>query len=577
LFGKGDSLKTAARLAILTAAVIVLAASALLSGGGEAISFYAIPYDAFRSLIRMTAAYIISILFSLIYAYAMYASRAAERIMHPILDVLQSVPILGFFPVALYFFVDIVSGSEIGWEFASIFLIFTSMVWNITFGMYDSLISIPGELNDATKIYGLTGWRRFRDLFFPSMIPKLIYNSMVSWAGGWYFLIPAEYITTSISSSSGGAVLPGLGSILYLSALKGEVGLMAATFAVLVIIIVAMDLFIWRPLSAWSEKYKYEYTLTDGGGTVYTKFPMRQYYEWFPLLPGSGRRISKAVGRAAEKFNDAGHRISRFLGRTVRYWKIALLSAVAVLFALFVFAAFGAIETVYALITGTGKEYAVLMPEALGLSLLRLVAAYFISLAIAIPLAVAATRKGRGSHLMMGSEIVASVPATAIFPIIVFLLIDVTHGLNIPSILLLVTGMIWYIFFNVSAGLKSIPSEIMEAARNYGVKGRLYIKRVMLPAIFPSLVTGSITAFGGGWNALIVSEYVPSITPGASPYYVLGIGYLIDKATYTVPENTGLLVFSLIVMICAVIAINRLFWRRLQKLAEKRYKMEGIS
>ena len=570
-------MKTAARLVILTAAVAVLAASALLSSGGEAISFYAIPYDAFRSLIRMTAAYIISILFSLVYAYAMYASRRAERIMHPILDVLQSVPILGFFPVALYFFVEIVSGNEIGWEFASIFLIFTSMVWNITFGMYDSLISIPRELNDAANIYGLTGWRRFGALFFPSMIPKLVYNSMVSWAGGWYFLIPAEYITTSISASGGGAVLPGLGSILYLSALKGEVGLMAATFAVLVIIIVAMDLLIWRPLSAWSEKYKYEYTVTDGEGTVYTRFPMRQYYAWFPLVPGSSRLISKTVGRAADAFNNAGHRVAHFFGRTAKYWKFAMLSAVAVFFALFIFAAFGALETVYALITGPGKEYAAIMPEALGLSLLRLVAAYFISLAIAIPLAVAATGKGRGKHLMMAAEIVASVPATAIFPIIVFLLIDITHGLNIPSILLLVTGMVWYIFFNVSAGLKSIPSEIIEAARNYGVRGRLYVRRIMLPAIFPSLVTGSITAFGGGWNALIVSEYVPSITPGASPYYVLGIGYLIDKATYTVPENTGLLVFSLIVMICVVIAINRLFWRRMQRLAEKKYKMEGIS
>ncbi len=525
-------------------------------------------------MIRMSVAYVASVLFSFLYAYAMFANRYAERILQPVLDILQSVPILGFFPFAILLFVEVVNGNEIGWEFASIFLIFTSMSWNITFGIFDSLISVPEELKQASKLYGLTGWRRFRYLYFPSTVPKLVYNSMLSWAAGWYFLVPAEYIASVVK---GGTILPGIGSMLYVSALDGNVSLMAATFAFLILIIVAMDILIWRPLGSWTEKFKYEYTAAPERVHQINQFPMRRYFQWIPVRSGVGTAISRLVRTTGERFNSAGHSITGFYVKTSRFWKYFFAGAGILTVAAVIIAAYEAVSSIYGLLIVSGNVYATTLPEALGLSLIRLVVAYLISLGIALPLAIMATGNGRGRLIMPIAEIVASVPATAVFPIIVFILIGISHGLNIPSILLITTGMVWYLFFNLAAGARTIPSEIIEAARNYGLKGRLYARRVLLPAIFPSLVTGSITAFGGGWNALIVSEYVPSITPHAKPYSVLGIGDLIDKAAYARPENIPLLVLSLLVMILAVIAINRLVWKRLQRIAERKYRIEGVS
>ncbi len=567
-------MKTAVRLPILFLSLAILIASAVTSNQGQLISLYAIPYDALRSLIRMTAAYIASVLFSFAYAYAMYANRYAERILQPILDILQSVPILGFFPFAILIFVRAVNGNEIGWEFASIFLIFTSMTWNMTFGIFDSFASIPEDLKQTSKLYGLTGWRRFRDLYFPSTIPKLVYNSMMSWAAGWYFLVPAEYIASVVK---GGTMLPGMGSMLYISAQRGDISLMASTFAFLILIVVIMDVTVWRPLNLWSEKYKYEYTPGASGTQQINQFPMRRYFQWIPVRSGSGKAISGAVRRGAEKFNTAGHKITAFYGNTRRIWKYIFVAAGIIAAGGAIAVAFEAVSSIYSLLIVSGGVYATVLPLALGLSLARLVIAYFISLGISLPLAIASARRGSGRLIMPIAEIVASVPATAVFPIIVFSLIGITHGLNIPAILLITTGMVWYLFFNLAAGIRTIPSEIIEAARNYGLRGRLYAKRVLLPAIFPSLVTGSITAFGGGWNALIVSEYVQSITPGTRPYSVLGIGELIDRAAYASPPNTPLLILSLFVMIIAVIVINRLFWKKLQILAEGKYRIEGVS
>ena len=561
---------------LLALSVTVLTVSGYFSTTEGILSAYAIPYDAFRSLLRMGAAYILSVLFSVVYGYVMYANRATEKILQPLLDILQSVPILGFFPFAILLFVAISPIKALGWESASVFLIFTSMAWNMTFGVYDSLREMPAELVDAAGVYGLSGWKRFRGLLFPSMIPKLVYNSMLSWAGGWYFLIPAEYI---ITAQNGGTVLPGIGSLLYFAASAGNIGLLLEGFFLLVAIIVLMDILIWRPLSSWAEKFRYEFTIEEGHQLPKGRyvFPIRTYLEWFPTLPKTRRTVSKSYEYVVGKVNLVGHRMAEFVKRTAKYWKAAGIAAGLILVVLLVVVAVEASFTIYTFFTQSGRANAGILPLALGLSLLRLVIAYLISIAIALPLAVLATGSGRvNRYVMPAAEIIASVPATAIFPLLVVALIGVTHGLDIPAILLLVTGMLWYLFFNIAAGLKSIPSELKDAAHNYGLRGWLYVKRVLLPSIFPSLMTGSITAFGGGWNALIVSEYVPSLT-GGKPYSVIGLGSLIDKASYSTPENMGLLVLSLVTMVVAVVAINRLFWRRMQSIAERKYKLEGVS
>lgn len=564
---------TAAVLLFLSTAAVAL--SGYMSGSTGIVSAYAIPYDAFRSTLRMGAAYFLSLAFAIIYGYAMYANRMTEKVLQPLLDILQSVPILGFFPFAILLFIELIPVRSVGWEFASIFLIFTSMAWNMTFGVYDSLREMPAELLDASGVYGLSGWKKFRSLLLPSMIPKLVYNSMLSWAGGWYFLIPAEYI---ITAQGGGTILPGIGSLLYFAASLGNVPLLLEGFFFLITLIIAMDVFIWRPTSTWAEKYRYEFTAEEGRSQkgMYA-FPFRAYFTWIPSFRRSRRRVSGGYRAVSTTVNRAGHAIAEFVRRRSRYWKAAGIVTGIVLAALLIAGAVEASLSVYGLLLKSGREYAAILPLALGLSLLRLISAYFISVAIAIPLAILATGTGRLNRLVMpAAEVVASIPATAVFPLLVVALIGATHGLDIPSVLLLVTGMVWYVFFNIVAGLKSIPSELKDAARNYGLGRWLYVRRVLLPAIFPSLMTGSITAFGGGWNALIVSEYVPSLT-GGKPYYVLGIGYLIDKASYSTPEDIGLLVLSLVTMVLVVVAINRLFWRRLQTLAERKYKLEGVS
>lgn len=561
---------------LLAFSATVLAVSGYFSTTEGIVSAYAIPYDAFRSLLRMGAAYLLSMFFSVVYGYAMYANRTTEKILQPLLDILQSVPILGFFPFAILLFVAISPIKAFGWEFASIFLIFTSMAWNMTFGVYDSLREMPAELVEAAGVYGLSGWKRFRGLLFPSMIPKLVYNSMLSWAGGWYFLIPAEYIITAQNS---GTVLPGIGSLLYFAASAGNIDLLLEGFFLLVAIIVLMDILIWRPLSSWAEKFRYEFTIEEGHQLPKGRyvFPIRTYLEWIPTLPKTRKTVSKSYEYVVGRLNLVGHRMAEFIKRTARYWKAAGIAAGLILAVLLVVAVVEASFTIYAFFTQSGRTIAPLLPVALGLSLLRLVVAYFISIAIALPLAALATGNGRVNRIVMpAAEIIASVPATAIFPLLVVALIGVTHGLDVPAILLLVTGMLWYLFFNIAAGMKSIPSELKDAAHSYGLRGWLYVKRVMLPAIFPSLITGSITAFGGGWNALIVSEYVPSLT-GGKPYTVTGIGDLIDLASYSSPQNIGLLVLSLVTMVVTVVAINRLFWRRMQSIAERKYKLEGVS
>lgn len=567
----------------LTAAVIFLTGLAVVllsayeSHSEGVVSPYAIPYDAFRSILRMSAAYLLSLVFAVIYGYAMFANRTTERILQPLLDILQSIPILGFLVPVILLLSDVISIKALVWEMASTFLIFTSMAWNMTFGVYDSLREMPADVVDASRLYGLSGWRKFRNLFLPTMIPKLVYNSMLSWAGGWYFLVPAEYIITG--STHGGVILPGIGSLLYFAAGLGNIPLLLSAFFFLIGIIIAMDVFIWRPLSAWAEKYRYEFTVEEGATVAKNRyiFPFKSYLTLFPTLPKTRRTVSRSYDYAVGRLSPAGHSMSEFIRRTSTYWKAAGVVFGLALAGLLVAGIVEASFSLYTLLSTSGREYATVLPLALGLSLLRLISAYLISLAIALPLAVLAVGNGRFSRLVMpAAEIVASVPATAIFPLLVVALIGVTHGLEVPSILLLVTGMVWYVFFNIVSGLKSIPAELKEAARNYGLTGWHYVRKVMLPAIFPSLMTGSITAFGGGWNALIVSEYVTSLR-GGPPFYVLGIGYLIDKATLSVPKDVGLLVLSLVTLVVTVIAMNRLFWRRMQNLADRKYKLEGVT
>ncbi|PRR71096.1 hypothetical protein MHLNE_03670 [Moorella humiferrea] len=539
-----------------------------LTGGTELVTGIGIlPYYAFRSFLRMLGAYILSLTFSLIYGYKAGTDPRAERWLIPVLDILQSVPILGFFPAAVYFFVSLFKGSILGVELASIFLIFTSQAWNMAFGFYESLTTIPRDIKEATTAYGVTGWRRFFKLYLPAGIPKLVYNSIMSWAGGWYFLIAAEIIALGPVEYS----LPGLGSYLVRTTERGELFRTMVGLLTLITLITLMNIFIWRPLSTWAENYKYEF---GGGGN---HIPEGWGYRLWWQAPGFrevrlivlkvGAYLSQAVEGWAfkiEKRTANWHFYRRMMTgvRSLINWILLLLVAYALIRGLI--ALFGLL-----LLPWQPEIFSI--PKAIFFSFLRLLAAYFISLGWTLPVAIWIGHNDKAYKIMTPIfEILASVPATALFPVIVFFLVTLTGGMNLAAVLLVLTGMQWYLLFNLVAGVKSLPRDLKEVAAAFGLKGFHYLSRVVLPAMVPSLITGSITAWGGGWNALIVAEYV---VYAGQTYTAFGIGSLLDTATYGT-GNFQVIWFSLIAMMITIVFINRFFWRRLYEEAVTRFKIE---
>ncbi len=566
------------RRGVLLGVPLVVVASAALTLGPRQFGFVSdLPEAAYYlsfSFTRMVVAYALSLGFALLYGYYAAANRGAERVMIPVLDILQSVPILGFFPVALLFFVDAFSHTGVPWigtNLASIFLIFTSMAWNMVFGVYESLKSLPGDLREATDSFGVRGWQRVREVLLPATVNRLVYNSILSWTGGWFFLVAAEIIASS--------TLPGIGSYLSTAAADGNGDALVAGLVVLIILIIILDFLLWRPLSRWAEKYRYDTTPSGDADAATT--PVRMGIA--PLrraVAGIARRVRTGFVTASAPIVSLGNyalgagptRRRSAVTTGVRYLTLGVILIVCWLILI---AAGVAIYSIFIHpLPAAAVRLIRLLPEALGSSIGRLIAAYGISLGIAFPLALFLTRRPKAGRVGMPLvEIVASVPATAVFPLIVFALLT-DLGPQLTSILMLMTGMIWYLFFNLLSGLRAIPPDLDEAARSYGVRGWPYYRRVLLPAIFPAFITGSITALGGGWNTLIVAEYL-SVTAGTSTkviYQVSGIGQLIDVGFH---ENlTSVYVAALLALVAAVVAINEVVWKPLYRRAVEKYRYD---
>jgi NitT/TauT family transport system permease protein len=507
-----------------------------------------LPYYAASSFLRMGIAYFFALCFALSYGYMAATNKSARKIMLPFLDILQSVPILGFFPAAVLFFIGIIPGRP-GVEVAAIFLIFTSMAWNMAFGVYESLTTIPKELVEAADSFGLHGWQRLESLTLPACVPKLVYNSIVSWSVGWFFLVASEII----SAGSEKYKLPGLGSFLIDTTYSGKIALMFVGLSVLVIIILLLELFIWKPMQSWADKYSYEYAGEKKPGefifsTRIIKYSFRFIFESFS-------KIMVALYIIFHK-----HRLAKSISRFLGY--IFLISALAYIVYIFI------ILITKILLNLPGEAYSI--PLAIAYSFLRLSAAYVICVIWTIPAAYyIAKNKKASSYLIPFMEVAASIPAIALFPAMV--VIFIRYGsLNIAAVILILLGMQWYLLFNLLAGVKSIPKDVENVAASFGIKGTLYWKRVLLPAMFPSFVTGSITAWGGGWNTLIVAEY---IVYKGQEYHLFGIGYLLDKATFETPDS-GMVVLSVLGMAVTIIFLNRLIWQPMYRKALSKYKFD---
>jgi NitT/TauT family transport system permease protein len=555
--------------------LLVLAVAVLLVAGGFRylpareeipVEVRRLPLYALWSFLRMLCAYVLALLFSITYGYFAATNRRAERVMMPLLDILQSVPVLGFFPAATFFFVNLTHGSRLGVEMASVFLIFTSQAWNIAFGCYEAISTIPQDSFDALASQGVRGWRKFRTLYLPACVPKLVYNSILSWAGGWYFLIACEILTIGPATQA----LPGLGSFLKRASAEGRTGLTLIGIATLIAIVVAMHLLIWRPLESWSEKFRYEFAAS-------TVVPSRMLRFWRELRP------LVALRHAARRLYRSGAEWWRRI-RPVKTVAIADLEAPPPLWRRIAgrtFAVLAALLSLYIVVRATLALAVVLrppwphearqLPGALAFSFLRLLVAYVIALAWTIPVAVWAGNRPRVMRVVGPlSQIASSVPATSLFPLIVLFVIDRPGGTNVAAVLLVLTGMQWYLLFNLLAGVHAIPGDLKEATRSLGLRGWKQFRTLILPAMLPSLITGSITGWGGGWNALIVSEYLPF---AGRTYKVLGIGALLVEASEP-PGSQAMMVLSLVAMVLLIVLMNRFFWRRLYTRAADRFKIE---
>lgn len=520
---------------------------------------WSLPFYGFSSLLRMTIAFIFSLVFAFFYGYYAATNKFGEKVLIPLLDVLQSVPVLGFFPAAIAFFILFLNGSSVGVELAAIFLIFTSMAWNIAFAVYESIKTIPEELSEAVSLFGLNSWQKFLKLYLPASIPKTVYNGILSWSAGWYFLVACEIISLGSKTYS----LPGIGSFLVNVAAEGDLTGLFFGLAFLVLMIFAFNFLVWQPLSVWSEKFKYEDVSYSTQETLWSSF-----FKSFPFLLTIKGRAMEVIEIAYSVVYKISNPFRKFYFQHVElliplikkfiFYLIVLVSLYIVIqLALF-------FEGVF---SSALPSQAALIPESLLFSFARLLVSFAITCLIAVPLGIYVGLKG-SKNLLYFFEAMSAIPATALFPVII-IIVSAFAGFEFSVILLILTGMMWYVFFNVVAGVSSIPQDFKDLRRIFGLDLKSYLTRIVIPQMTPSFITGSITAFGGGWNALIVAEY---INFGGKVLKVNGIGSLIDFSVYT-SSNVKLLALSLLAMTVFIILLNSLVWKKLYKWAFKHYSV----
>ncbi|MDA8194772.1 MAG: ABC transporter permease subunit [Thermaerobacter sp.] len=524
--------------------------------GGISLAWWRLPIYALLSWLRMAAAYAIALLFALSYAYAAAYNPKARRILIPLLDILQSVPILSFLPVVLLAFIALFPGSRIGVNLAAIILIFTGQVWNMVFAVYQSFTTIPRDLRESALSLTLSPWQRFRMLELPYAMVPLVWNSMMSWAGGWFFLMAAEMF----SLGSRQFQLQGLGSYLQTAANRGNWLAEGAGLATLMAVIVLMDQLIWRPLLAWADKFKMELVEGDRPRSAILILLRRSVLiEWFqaqiwtPLAERGDRLFSRTLPtmRGDPVINGA--------------WSLLriLISAGAII------ALVTSLQGALHLIMQVGWHQIGLVVLATLATLTRVLVALTISVLWTVPVGVfIGLNREWAAKLTPLTQIAASIPATALFPGLVALLIHLKGGLETASILLMVLGTQWYILFNVIAGASAIPEDLREVTRMIGLRGVKVWTTLILPAIYPSLITGLITAAGGAWNASIVAEYVSFQN---HVYTTFGVGSLIAQTSQQ--SRFPVLLLATGTLSLTVVVINRTIWRPLYDKASQRYSL----
>jgi len=514
----------------------------------------ALPAYAFYSLVRIGIAYVLSLLFAVGYGYIAAYNRRVETVMVAALDILQSIPVLSFLPGVMLAMVALFPTRQIGVELGSIILIFTGQVWNMAFSFYSSLKSIPRELHEAAAINHFGRWQRFLELELPFGVIGLVWNSIVSVAGGWFFLMACEMFVLGKHDFR----LPGLGSYLQTAAGNGDTSAILWGLGAMIAVIVLIDQLLWRPLIAWSERFKFEQVESkQAESPVLNLLRKSKVSRWF-----SHRVLMPVWERLTVAETDCPPARQSKWGPA----KVAAAGGGVVLLAAVPFVLF---QGVLLLGTVSSRELLSTMAAA-GMTFGRVAAALVIASLWAIPAGVAIGFNPRLARVAQPlAQIAASVPATALFPVVLLLLVNLGGGLSVGAVVLMLLGTQWYILFNVIAGAMAIPTELREAAEVFHFGRWQRWRTVILPGIFPYLVTGLVTASGGAWNASIVAEYFHFQGKTMTTF---GLGAQISSATDS--GNTALLLLSTVVMAALVVCVNRTVWRPMYHLAETRYRLE---
>jgi NitT/TauT family transport system permease protein len=535
------------------------------------LSIWSLPKYTVLTLGRGFAAYFLSLAFTL--AYGTYAAhnRRAEAIMIPILDVLQAIPVLGFLPGLVLALVALFPRHELGLEMACIIMIFTGQVWNMTFSYHGCLKAIPQSLREVAAIQHLSQWRIFRQLEVPSAMIGLVWNSMMSMAGGWFFLTVTEAFTLRDHDYR----LPGIGSYMNEAMLADDVPAMIADVIAMVLMIVFADQVVWRPLVAWSQRFKVE----DVAGTVEPKSwvldlarrsaRLRKLFSVFDSSERSmlavGTRTSLASRLSQSPLASPGVRSA--VGKAMKFVALTGLAAAAAWGAWSIMSLLVALPLIN---SSTHEDWRTVL-LALGASFLRTTSAVLVGAAWTLPVGIIIGRSRRWSErLQPVIQVLASFPAPMLFLPVTALMLQWRINFNIGCTVLMLLGTQWYILFNVIAGASSIPADLQEVTAVYRWSRLQRWLRLYIPCVFPYLVTGLITAAGGAWNATIVAEYVQMRN---HTYTAFGLGSLISQATAR--GQYSMLAAAVVTMAIAVVSINRIFWKRLYWLVEERYSLAG--
>jgi NitT/TauT family transport system permease protein len=522
------------------------------------LSPWYLPIYTLLSFSRGAIAYVISFLFTLAYARWAAYDRQAERFLIPLLDILQSLPLSAFLAPIEIGLVALFPHSELGVELACIILIFTGQVWNMTFSFYYSLKALPDDFKYVGQLMRFTGWQRFTQIELPFATKGLVYNSMVSVAGGWFFLSIIEAFTVGDQDYR----VPGLGSYMSVAQEQNNFGAQVWDVVAMVLMIVALDQLVWRPLIVWSNKFKLEDTQAE----FQDRSAVLDYLGRSRLATWLQTRVTGWMSRPAREpataIAPAPRARSRFTWlQRIPWSKIVLILAL-------VMGAFGAFNVVNLLVAVKAGEWFVIV-YSLFITLVRVLSAIAISTLIAVPIGVWIGSNPRlARYLMPLTQIAASFPSPLVFPNIVMLIYLLHGNLQWGAVALMIFGTIWYILFNVISGASAVPQDLRACAQLTHLSRWQTWRTLWLPGIFPALTTGWITAAGGAWNTSIVAEYVQY---QGKTHTATGLGAFIQNATEQ--GHFPQLAAAVLAMAIFVVTFNRLVWKRLSALAQQRFQL----